>query len=72
MLVAFVDVELVEFSESKKLVVKRARVAKKFVDVAEVEVEVTVTRLVMVEVALFTRIGTDVVGARAPFVSSHP
>ena len=69
--VALVEVELVEVRESMIDVVSRARVAKKFVEVAEVEVELTVTRLVIVEVALFTMIGTEVVGESAPKASSH-
>lgn len=36
-----------------------------------VEVLFTITRLVMVEVALLTRMGTEVVGERAPLKSSH-
>ncbi len=57
---AFVDVEFVEVRESKMPVVNLAKAAKRLVDVALVDVELTMSRLVMVEVALLTRMDDEV------------
>ena len=46
--------EFVDVSESITPVVNLANVAKKFVDVALVDVELTMSRLLMVDVALLT------------------
>jgi hypothetical protein len=46
-------------------------VAKRVVEVALVVVAFTIERLVMVEVALLTRMGTEVVGESTPPMSSH-
>ena len=65
--VAFVDCSVVANS-----VVDVALVVVPFpVTTRLVEVLFTITRLVMVEVALLTRMGTEVVGERAPLKSSH-
>jgi hypothetical protein len=71
-----VVVEFVDWSVVWKAVVVVAFVpcsvvAKSVVEVALVEVEFTEVRLVMVEVALLTRIGTEVVGESTPPMSSH-
>jgi hypothetical protein len=72
-----VVVALVEKSAAaKRLVVVVALVAwsvvaKSVVEVALVDEEFTIERLVMVEVALLTRMGTEVVGESTPPMSSH-
>src|SRR6266567_2169021 len=71
-----VVVALVVMSEVWKAVVVVAFVpwivvAKSDVEVACVVVLVTITKFVIVEVALLTRMGTEVVGASAPWASSH-